>query len=106
MTWRKHFRMVNVPNGPVSNSALPAGRNSSGGGSVGGAKFSSYLPEVYAGHPSRLQRYQQYDDMDRDSTINAALDTIADFCTQSEEQNDAPFEIKYTESANETEIKI
>lgn len=108
MTWRKHLRLVNVPNGaPQSNSALPPGRSSSGGGgAASGAKFSSYLPEVYAGHPNRLQRYQQYDDMDRDSTINAALDTIADFCTQSEEQNDAPFQIKYTDGANDTEIKI
>lgn len=105
MTWRKHFRLVNVPSSvPSSNSALPAGRNS--GGVVSGSKFSSYLPEVYAGHPNRLQRYQQYDDMDRDSTINAALDTISDFCTQSEEQNDQPFQIRYNESANETEVKI
>lgn len=105
MTWRKHFRLVNVQNGiPQSNSALPAGK--SGGGAATGAKFSSYLPEVYAGHPNRLQRYMQYEDMDRDSTINAALDTIADFCTQSEEQNDSPFLVKYNGTANETEVKI
>jgi hypothetical protein len=71
------------------------------------SNYSSYLPEVYAGHPNRIQRYYQYDDMDRDSDINAALDTIADFCTQSEEQNDEPFEIHYLDdSATETEIKI
>ena len=56
--------------------------------------------------PNRIQRYYQYDDMDRDSDINAALDTIADFCTQSEEQNDEPFEIVYNEEANETEVTL
>ena len=70
------------------------------------SKYASYLPEVYAGHPNRIQRYYQYDDMDRDSDINAALDTIADFCTQSEEQNDEPFEIVYNEDANETEVTL
>lgn len=104
MSWKKHFRVVQVPNAPKSNSALPAGPQPSG--SAASAKFSSYLPEVYAGHPSRLQRYMQYDDMDRDSVINSALDTIADFCTQSEEQNDQPFFINYSETANETEVKI
>lgn len=81
-----------------------------GGGGPGGAgtssNYSSYLPEVYAGHPNRIQRYYQYDDMDRDSDINAALDTIADFCTQSEEQNDEPFEIHYNEEASETEVTL
>lgn len=70
------------------------------------ANVSSFLPLVYAGHPNRIQRYYQFDDMDRDSDINAALDTIADFCTQSEEQNDEPFEVAYTTDPNESEVKI
>ena len=64
------------------------------------SKYASYLPEVYAGHPNRIQRYYQYDDMDKDSDINASLDLIADFCTQSEEQNDEPFEIAYNGEPN------
>ena len=44
--------------------------------------------------------------MDRDSDINAALDTIADFCTQSEEQIDEPFEVHYNSDPNESETKI
>jgi hypothetical protein len=44
--------------------------------------------------------------MDKDSDINAALDTIADFCTQSEEQSDEPFEIEYTDEASETEVTL
>ena len=44
--------------------------------------------------------------MDRDSDINAALDTIADFCTQSEEQTEEPFLIHYNGDPNESETKI
>lgn len=102
MTWTKHFRTVKATHSPVPTQPNPNNGRSTGSG----AKYSSYLPEVYAGHPNRLQRYMQYDDMDRDSEINASLDTIADFCTQSEEQTEAPFTVRYDETANETEVKI
>jgi hypothetical protein len=94
------MRMVKVPGQKTQSS--------SSGGSLGGSgsKFSSYLPEIYAGHPNRIQRYFQYEDMDRDSEINAALDTIADFCTQTEEQNDTPFFINYNEDATNTEVTL
>ena len=39
-------------------------------------------PEVYSGQPNRVERYTQYDQMDQDSEINGALDTIAEFSTQ------------------------
>ncbi len=108
MSWKKHFRVVQTkgnqpfPKMPVPGQGGEEDHNSSGTAS----KFSSYLPEVYAGHPNRVQRYYQYDDMDRDSDVNAALDTIADFCTQSEEQQETPFNIEYLSEANETEVKL
>lgn len=97
MSWKKHFRLP-----PASQIPMPQGE----GGGNASAKYSSYLPEVYAGAPNRIQRYYQYDEMDRDSDINAALDTIADFCTQSEEQNDHPLLVNYLDEANETEVKL
>lgn len=106
MSWKRYFSVANAqPSEEIAAqfanfAASPS--NSSGTSS----KYSSFLPEVYAGHPNRIQRYFQYDDMDRDSDINAAIDTIADFCTQSEEQNDNPFMIKYIEEANETEVGL
>ena len=100
MSWKKHFRVVNA--GPAP--AIPQTTDSGGAGTS--SKYASYLPEVYAGHPNRIQRYYQYDDMDRDSDINAALDTIADFCTQSEEQNEQPFLVQYNGDANETEVRL
>jgi hypothetical protein len=108
MTWKKHLRIVTIKNsGGMGNNPNSQNSNSNSTGMSGTtANYSSYLPEVYAGHPNRIQRYSQYDDMDRDSDISAALNIIADFCTQNEEQNNQPFQIKYKDSANETEIKL
>jgi hypothetical protein len=68
--------------------------------------YSSYLPDVYSGHPNRLERYGQYDTMDWDSEVNAALDILAEFCTQANEENGTPFQVFFKESATGTEIKI
>ena len=79
MSWKRHFRVVRTPQ---SNELIPTERFGAGTGTS--SNFSSYLPLVYAGHPNRIQRYYQFDDMDRDSEItDCALDTIADFRTQS-----------------------
>ncbi len=103
MTWSKHWRTVNT-----QSSGAPRKEDSEKGGGAAGtsSKFSSYLPEVYAGHPNRIQRYYQYDDMDKDSDICAALDCISEFCVQSEEQKKEPFIIEYDDEANETEVKL
>lgn len=103
MSWKKHFRTVTA--NPL-DAAFHAQGQQSGGKSASTSKFSSVLPEIYAGHPNRIQRYYQYEDMARDSDISAALDTIADFCTQSEEQTDSPFLINYNETGTEAEVKI
>ncbi len=105
MSWKKHFRIVNGGSPASTPTAIGSAVDERAGQGTS-SKYASYLPEVYAGHPNRIQRYYQYEDMDRDSDINAALDTIADFCTQSEEQNEEPFEIMYNEEANETEVTL
>ena len=73
MSWKKYFT-------PVDNAGLPYGTNPTQGGDTYGAsatsRYSSWLPEVYQGSPDRLMRYMQYDQMDRDLEVNAALDTI------------------------------
>jgi hypothetical protein len=68
--------------------------------------YSSYLPDVYSGHPNRLERYGQYDTMDWDSEVNAALDILAEFCTQANEENGTPFQVFFKEAATGTEIRI
>jgi hypothetical protein len=105
MSWKKHFRVP--PSKQGEKPAYTAETNASDVGSAGtSSKHSSYLPEVYAGQPNRVMRYYQYDEMDRDSDIHLALNTIANFCTQSELQTDEPFQIKYSDEANETEQKL
>jgi hypothetical protein len=102
MSWKKYFTPVKATSGtlsPVSGATSshtnPAHRN-----------YSSYLPDVYSGHPNRLERYGQYDTMDADSEVNAALDILAEFCSQTNEENGTPFQIKFKDPATNTEIKI
>lgn len=98
MAWTKHFKPV--------NSVLP--NQVSGGNASASAinKFSSWLPEFYQGPPNRLMRYMQYEQMDLDHEVAAALDTIADFSTHLEENSKTPFKIKYNDDASESEKEI
>ena len=86
MSWRKHFTVYDQANyrGRAENS-MGAFNN----------KYSSWLPDVYTGPPNRLERYMQYDQMDQDSEVNAALDIISEFCTQSSSDTELPYEIHF-----------
>jgi hypothetical protein len=102
MSWKKYFRPTNNAGMPMSPS------NDSSGGGYGGSysRGGSWLPEVYAGSPNRLQRYISYDAMDRDHTISTALDTISEFGTQEEDYSGLPFTIEFNEDPSDTESKI
>ena len=97
-SWRKHFKIWD-PQAEQTN----AGPKGSSGST---AKFASWLQDVYTGQPNRVERYSQYDQMDQDSEINAALDTIAEFCTQSQTETNLPFEVKWKSSPTESESKV
>ena len=68
--------------------------------------YQSNLPDVYIGHPNRIERYNQYEQMDMDSEINAALDILSEFMTQKNEANNTPFDIKFHETPTDNEVKI
>ena len=68
--------------------------------------YMSRLPEVYTGHPNRIERYNQYEMMDVDAEINACLDIISEFSTQKNEHNGLPFTLKFKEDPTPHEIKI
>lgn len=102
MSWRKYFTPVET-SGKLSPISGSMGSNS---GNPSRTNYSSYLPDVYAGHPNRLERYGQYDTMDSDSEVNAALDILAEFCTQPSEENGTPFQVFFKDQATSTEIKI
>ena len=101
MSWKKHF--TPVPTGQQS-SMSPLGN----GGRPGPARtnYSSYLPDVYAGTPNRVDRYIQYDTMDMDSEVNAALDILSEFCTQKNKENATPFHIFFRGQPTSTEVKL
>lgn len=97
MTWKKYFKPV--------NTVTPSQR--SGSGQVqSSSKFNNWLPEIYQGPPDRLQRYTQYEQMDMDHEVSAALDTLAEFCTQKSESSETPFDITYINTPSEVESNI
>jgi hypothetical protein len=104
-SWRKYF--TTVPNQQQLTRKLEQ-MNKENGRAGTSHKFSSYLPEVYAGAPNRIERYVQYDQADLDSEINRALDTIAEFCTQNWDDRElVPFELIYnSDDLTETEIHL
>ena len=98
--WKRYFTPVST-----QGSYSPVGSTDMGS-NPSRTNYSSYLPEVYSGHPNRLERYQQYDTMDSDSEVNAALDILAEFCTQINDSNKTPFELFFKEEATQTEVKV
>ena len=90
--------------GQQTGSASPLGSGSKPGPAR--ANYSSYLPDVYAGTPNRVERYMQYDTMDMDSEVNAALDILAEFCSQQNKENSTPFQIFFKGHPTSTEVKI
>ena len=117
--WRKYFKVADVNQlgqlSPISgknNFGLP-GYNRPGSDFETGTpnefafrNYASRLPEVYSGHPNRLERYNQYENMDCDSEVNACLDIIAEFSTQTNTDNDTPFDINFVNTPTDHEVDI
>jgi hypothetical protein len=103
MSWKKYFTPVPVNGemlGPIS------GQNSGNRPGPARTNYSSYLPDVYTGSPNRIERYAQYEVMDSDPEVNAALDILAEFCTQKLKDSKSPFAVKWRSKATNAEIKI
>ncbi|CAB4138054.1 portal vertex protein [uncultured Caudovirales phage] len=116
MSWKKYFKVADT-----SGSLSPiSGRNQFGlqGYTRQGEgdynvhnefafrNYASRLPEVYSGHPNRIERYNQYENMDCDSEINACLDIISEFSTQLNNDNRTPFDIDFTDQPTDHEVEI
>ena len=102
MSWKKYFRTASVTGtvSPISGSTATPSQN------FNYRNLQSNLPEVYVGHPNRIERYNQYETMDADSEVNAALDILAEFSTQNNNQNNTPFDVYYRENPSDNEVKI
>jgi hypothetical protein len=101
MSWKKYFTPV-----PVGGNVSPINGIASAKAGPAKTNYSSYLPDVYTGSPNRVERYQQYEVMDSDPEVNAALDILAEFCTQKNKDGKTPFSVQWRHKATNTEIKI
>jgi hypothetical protein len=120
MTWRKFFKVASTGGelSPISGRnqfGLPGykrpgdtddGYNATTANGFAFRNYASRLPEVYSGHPNRIERYNQYENMDCDSEVNACLDIISEFSSQINEDNQTPFDIKFTDDPTDHEIRI
>jgi hypothetical protein len=117
--WRKYFKVANTGGqlSPISGQnqfGLPNYPRQTGAGFENGGtgndfafrNYASNLPEVYSGHPNRIERYNQYENMDCDSEVNACLDIIAEFSTQMNNENETPFEVNFTDKPTDHEVEI
>jgi hypothetical protein len=91
-------------NGSPGQNGLPTGgwNNTE----FGYKNYMSRLPEVYTGHPNRIERYNQYEMMDVDAEINACLDIISEFSTQRNEHNKTPFNFEFKEDPTPHEVEL
>jgi hypothetical protein len=104
MAWKKYFTTVPSQARLTARLAEINKDNSQGATTT---KFSSYLPEVYAGAPNRIERYVAYEQADLDSEINRSLDTIAEFCTQNQSDDEPiPFRFIWKGDVTETETEL
>jgi hypothetical protein len=103
--WKKYFKVVdtNGSHSPISG-ARSSGHNAVD--NMGHYNYGSMLPEVYMGHPNRVERYNQYEAMDLDAEVNSALDILSEFCTQVDAENGMSFALHFKDEPNETEVKI
>jgi hypothetical protein len=101
MSWKKHFKTANV-----GGNMSPMSTTQDVSSGFGFKNYQSHLPDVYVGHPNRIERYNQYEQMDADSEINAALDILAEFSTQKNVENNTAFDINFNEKPTDNEIKI
>ena len=118
MTYKKRFTNKSGISSPIgggnSNSGAWNGSPGQNGSNTGGwnnhemgyKNYMSRLPEVYTGHPNRIERYNQYEMMDVDAEINACLDIISEFSTQKNEHNDTPFNLAFTEDPTPHEVEL
>jgi len=106
MSWKKYFTPVPTGDNMGGSYSPLSGRGTAGRPGPARTNYSSYLPDVYVGSPNRVERYGQYNTMDMDSEVNAALDILAEFCTQINDENKTNFKFNFNKRATNTEITI
>lgn len=98
-SWKRFFNTTSVPKNYTQKSK-------SENSNIGYNNYSSGLKDVYTGPSNRLERYNQYDQLDRDPVVHSALNIIAEFCTLENPNYNLPFYINYMDETNSTETTI
>ncbi len=112
MSYTKKFLNKSGVSSPISgiNSNSGAWNNNGSDGynntDFGYKNYMSRLPEVYTGHPNRIERYNQYEMMDVDAEINACLDIISEFSTQRNDHNKTPFSFEFKDDPTPHEVEL
>jgi hypothetical protein len=116
MAYKRKFSNIHGSLSPISGGNSNSGAWNAGMGNeptggwsnaeFGYKNYQSRLPEVYTGHPNRIERYNQYEMMDVDPEINACLDILSEFSTQMNEHNKTPFEIHFHGEPTQTEVDL
>ena len=106
MSWKKYFTPVKTGDNPGGSYSPINGRFSGSNPGPARSNYSSFLPDVYVGTPNRVDRYGQYNTMDLDSEVNAALDILAEFTSQDNTQNRTSFIIDFKKKATNSETTI
>ena len=118
MSYKKRFTNKSGISSPIgggnSNTGAWNGSPGQNGSETGGwnnaemgyKNYMSRLPEVYTGHPNRIERYNQYEMMDVDAEINACLDILAEFSTQTNDHNNTPFDLVFHEDPTPHEVEL
>jgi len=106
MSWKKYFTPLDATNNPDGGYSAMGGPSSASGVGPARSNYSSFLPDVYVGSPNRVERYGQYNTMDMDSEVNAALDILAEFCTQQSKENGTNFTFNFNKNATNSEVQI
>jgi len=117
MTYKKKFLNRSGTSSPISGASSNSGAwNNMGANDTptggwnntefGYKNYMSRLPEVYTGHPNRIERYNQYEMMDVDAEINACLDIISEFSTQKNEHNKTPFNFDWKDDPTPHEVEL
>ena len=100
MSWKKYFKTVNA------SPLTAAGPKGNGNSDMKYGHYASHLPDVYVGHPNRVERYTQYENMDSDSEVNSALDILSEFCTQTNVENGTSFDLHFHQTPSESETNL
>jgi hypothetical protein len=106
MAHTKKFKNPNTDGTLSPISGKSSNKGSWNNHDVGFKNYSTHLPEIYVGHPNRIERYNQMDQMDMDPEINACLDIISEFSTQKNDNNATPFDIEWAGEPVPTEVDI